>query len=93
MTLEDIRRVVANEEPYYPSYPGSDNPYRDGYYTEVGNQSNLHWISLASPHPNKIITFSHCISLQENLAHPTFFIKVSFVIGLLKTIQIHRWTK
>lgn len=35
MTLEDLRRVVANGEPYYPPYPGSDNPYRDGYYTEV----------------------------------------------------------
>ncbi|KAL7543718.1 hypothetical protein ACHAXR_013003, partial [Thalassiosira sp. AJA248-18] len=33
MTIEDLRRVV-NKEPYYPSYPGSDNPYRDGYFTE-----------------------------------------------------------
>lgn len=35
MTLDDLRRVVENEQPYYPPYPGTDNPYRDGYYTEV----------------------------------------------------------
>jgi hypothetical protein len=35
MTLEDLRRLIENEEPYYKPYPGSDNPYRDGYYTEV----------------------------------------------------------
>mmetsp|Transcript_4601 Transcript_4601/g.10378 ORF Transcript_4601/g.10378 Transcript_4601/m.10378 type:complete len:2557 (+) Transcript_4601:190-7860(+) len=34
MTIEDLRRIVSKEEPYYPSYPGSDNPYRDGYFTE-----------------------------------------------------------
>lgn len=34
LTLEDLRRIVKKEEPYYPTYPGSDNAYRDGYITE-----------------------------------------------------------
>ena len=35
MTLEDLRKVIEILDPYYKPYPGSDNPYRDGYYTEV----------------------------------------------------------
>ena len=34
MTYEELKRIVGRDEPYYPPYPGSDNPYRDGYYTE-----------------------------------------------------------
>ena len=34
MTLEVLRRIVAKEDPYYPKHPDSDNPYRDGYFTE-----------------------------------------------------------
>ncbi|KAL7553315.1 hypothetical protein ACHAWF_016591 [Thalassiosira exigua] len=34
MTLEDLRKIVHRDEPYYPKHPESDNPYRDGYFTE-----------------------------------------------------------
>jgi len=34
MSIEDLRKLTFQDEPYYPSYPGSDNPYRDGYFTE-----------------------------------------------------------
>lgn len=34
LTYEDLKRTVAREEPYYRSHPDSDNPYRDGYFTE-----------------------------------------------------------
>ena len=34
MTIEDLRRILAREEPYYSKHPESDNPYRDGYFTE-----------------------------------------------------------
>lgn len=33
MPLEVLRKIV-HKEPYYPTYPGSDNPYRDGFFTE-----------------------------------------------------------
>lgn len=45
MTIDDLRLVVKNEEPYYPSYPGSDNPYRDGYFTEVSNPCVAYYYS------------------------------------------------
>ena len=34
LTIDDLRRICKREEPYYPTFPGSDNPYRDGYITE-----------------------------------------------------------
>ena len=34
MTLEMVRRIISKDDPYYPTHPGSDNPYRDGYITE-----------------------------------------------------------
>lgn len=34
MTIEDLRRIVTQDDPYYPSYPGSHNAYADGYFTE-----------------------------------------------------------
>mmetsp|Transcript_18297 Transcript_18297/g.37033 ORF Transcript_18297/g.37033 Transcript_18297/m.37033 type:complete len:2677 (+) Transcript_18297:174-8204(+) len=34
LSIEDLRRICGREPPYYPSVPGSDNPYRDGYFTE-----------------------------------------------------------
>lgn len=39
MNLDQLRSVIKREEPYYPTYPGSDNPYRDGYFTEVNISS------------------------------------------------------
>lgn len=34
MTLDMVRRIICKDDPYYPTHPGSDNPYRDGYITE-----------------------------------------------------------
>lgn len=34
MSLEELRKIVARDESYYPTHPDSDNPYRDGYFTE-----------------------------------------------------------
>ena len=34
MTLEDLRKVVNKDGPYYPTFPGSTNAYADGYITE-----------------------------------------------------------
>lgn len=88
MTLEDIRRVIANEEPYYPSYPGSDNPYRDGYYTEVSNSSNSRLKMYHYPDVDNFSFFT--FSRRRNRVRPTFCIKVYFVTGLTEIIQIHR---
>ena len=34
MVLEDLRKVVNKDGPYYPTFPGSTNAYADGYITE-----------------------------------------------------------
>ena len=34
MDIETLRRIMNSQDPYYPTYPGSDNAYRDGYITE-----------------------------------------------------------
>ena len=34
LTIEQIKKIMSKEGPYYPVVEGSDNPYRDGYITE-----------------------------------------------------------
>lgn len=34
MDIETLRRIVNRQDPYYATYPGSNNAYRDGYITE-----------------------------------------------------------
>ena len=34
LDLERLRKIINREGEYYPSVPGSDNPYRDGYIKE-----------------------------------------------------------
>ena len=34
MDIETLRRIVNRQDPYYPTFPGSNNAYRDGYITE-----------------------------------------------------------
>jgi len=34
ITVEQVRAIFAKEGSYYPQFEESDNPYRDGYYTD-----------------------------------------------------------
>jgi hypothetical protein len=34
LTLERLRKIVNKDGQYFPTFPGCDNPYRDGYITE-----------------------------------------------------------
>ena len=34
LDIDRLRRIISREGEYYPSIPGSDNPYRDGYIKE-----------------------------------------------------------
>ena len=34
LTMEDLRKIIRRDGPYYPPHPTSDNPYRDGYYKQ-----------------------------------------------------------
>lgn len=46
--IEKIRKILKKEEPYYPIFEGSDNPYRDGYLTHPPKKPRVSFIFFQS---------------------------------------------